>query len=94
MLEVRKNAEEEFTKIFADASKISNNIFSIPITKPRINKRQNSRENHAAETPEEYHRVAFCVYLWTPLEKNPGYVTGKISIRSLKNLIKPFWHYR
>lgn len=55
---IRENADTEFQKIFETAKKMSKDYFDVEIKAPRTNFRQRHRENHQAESAEQYFRVS------------------------------------
>ncbi|KAJ8883276.1 hypothetical protein PR048_015119 [Dryococelus australis] len=57
------NNNEEFENIFRNASELAD-VFGVVPTIPRCVGRQNHRENHAANSPEEYYRrMTFVPYI-------------------------------
>ena len=58
---MRENSQREFSKIFASANKLGQDLHgsSFRLTQPPINRRQVHRDNVQASSTEEYYRISY-----------------------------------
>ena len=58
---MRENSQRDFSKIFANANKFSQDLHgsSFTLTRPRINRRQVHRDSIQASSAEEYYRISY-----------------------------------
>ena len=58
---MRENSQRDFSKIFASANQLGQDLHgsSFTLTRPRINRRQVHRDNIQASSAEEYYRISY-----------------------------------